>query len=417
MTVHIAAVGDPDQHDSRVAVDRARARSVGAAEDLRWWPVASTDADVGRLGAFDALWLIAWPEGVDGERLRDAAWHAHRRGVPVVVTDREPPPWFVVSARQRAARREEQDRQLAEAAALEAADREPRSYVHQMRGARYRWWRPLLAVTVAVAAFVLCLVLVFASDAALGLVESEADWEDPVDPWSSLLGNLMLAGLIPATLVGVWAGFRRSPWRVLSVSGRLRWNWLGWCLLVVTPLWAAYLAASWVLFDQEVGDRPDQWVVLLVITALTTPLQAAGEEVAFRGGLVQGVGAWIRSPVVALAVTTVLSTAGFAAAHGSTDPWILAELGSFAATGCWLAWRTGGLEAAIVLHVVNNVLLMVQGALLGGLEESYVDGASRGSASSAATALVANAVATAVLLWLARRRGVAPARWRTPALG
>ncbi|MGL5850320.1 MAG: lysostaphin resistance A-like protein [Phycicoccus sp.] len=416
MTVHIAAVGDPDQHDSRVAVDRARARSVGAAADLRWWPVPPTETDVGRLDAFDALWLIAWPEGLDGEGLRDAAWHAHRRGVPVVVTDREPPPWFVVSARQRAARREEQDRRLAEAAALEAMEREPRSYVHQVRGPRYRWWRPLVALAVALAVFVLCLGVVFAADAVLFL-GSQADWEDPVDPRSSLLGNLTLAALIPATFIGVWVGFRRSPWRVLSVAGRLRWSWLGWCLLVVTPLWAAYLAVVWVVFDQEVGDRPGQWVALLVITAFTTPLQAAGEEVAFRGGLVQGVGAWIRSPVVALAVTTVLSTAGFVAAHGSADPWIVVELGSFAVTGCWLAWRTGGLEAVIVLHVVNNVLLIAAGTLLGGLEESYVDGASQGSALSAAVAVLANVVVTAVLLWLARRRGVAPPGWRTPALG
>ncbi|MGL5912511.1 MAG: lysostaphin resistance A-like protein, partial [Phycicoccus sp.] len=392
MTVHIAAVGDPDQHDSRVAVDRARARSVGAAGDLRWWPVPTTEAHVGSLGAFDALWLIAWPEGVDGEGLRDAAWQAHRCGVPVVVSDREPPSWFVVSARQRAERREERDRQLAEAAALEAAEREPRSYVHQLRGPRYRWWRPLVALAVALAAFVLCLVVVSATEAVLVLAGSEYDWEDPVDPWSSLLGNLMLAGLVPATFVGVWAGFRRSPWRVLSVTGRLRWSWLGWCLLVVTPLWAAYLVVAWVVFDQEVLDRPDQWVALLVITAFTTPLQAAGEEVAFRGGLVQGVGAWIRSPVVALAVTTVLSTAGFVAAHGSADPWIVVELGSFAVAGCWLAWRTGGLEAVIVLHVVNNVLLIAAGTLLGGLEESYVDGASEGSALSAAVAVLANVV-------------------------
>ena len=31
--------------------------------------------------------------------------------------------------------------------------------------------------------------------------------------------------------------------------------------------------------------------------------------------------------------------------------------------------------------------------------------------------LVATAVVTALLLWLARRRGIAPAGWRTPAQG
>ena len=50
-------------------------------------------------------------------------------------------------------------------------------------------------------------------------------------------------------------------------------------------------------------------------------------------------------PVVALVVTTVMSTVAFAPAHGSLDPWILIELGTLAVFGCYLAWRTGGLEA------------------------------------------------------------------------
>ena len=138
---------------------------------------------------------------------------------------------------------------------------------------------------------------------------------------------------------------------------------------------------------------------------------------AFRGGLVQSIGSWFRSPVVALVVTTVISTAAFALADGSLDPWILTELGSLAVFGCYLAWRTGGLEAVIVIHVINNVLILVSGALLGGLEESYVDGASTGSPVSAGMNLVVTGATTAVLLWLARRRGIAPAGWLTPARG
>ena len=100
----------------------------------------------------------------------------------------------------------------------------------------------------------------------------------------------------------------------------------------------------------------------------------------------QSVGSWFRSPLVALVVTTILSTVTFVAAHGSFDPWIVIEIGSLAVFGCYLAWRTGGLEAVIVVHVVNNVLITVTGALLGGLEESYVDTTSTGSPLSALSA-------------------------------
>lgn len=417
MTVRIAAVGDPGQHQDQQAVDRARALSVGGAADLEWWPVSRADVHGDRLDRFDGVWLTDWPQDPAAEALRAAAYRAHALGMPVVVSATEPAPVFVAQARRRAHLREEHERRLAEAAALEAGEREPRTYVHQMRGPRHRWWRPLVALAVASAVFFLSVAIVFGALFGLGLVENEDQMTNPVDPWAALSLNLLLAALIPATFLGVWVGFRRSPWRVLSVAGRMRWRWLGWCLLVVTPLWAVYLAVTWVVFDQEVLERPQDWGWLLVITLLTTPLQAAGEEVGFRGGLVQGVGAWFRSPVAALAVTTVLSTAAFVAAHGSADPWIVLELGSLAVAGCWLAWRTGGLEAVIVMHVVNNLLILFTGILLGGIEESYVDGASEGSPLSAGMNLVATALVTAVLLWLARRRGIAPEGWRTPALG
>ena len=415
MTVRIAAVGDPGHLEDQQSLARARALSREVAPDLEWSPLTTHRVDGEDLAGFDALWFMGWPEAPEAEGLRRAAWGAHGSGTPVLVSPTEPPGWFVGQARQRAAQRRLAEQRAAEVAALEAGEREPRSYVHQMRGPRYRWWRPLLALAVAVGVWLVCAAAL--SIPALFLVESEEEMVNPLNPWSSLSLNLLLAALVPATLAGLWAGFRRSPWRVLSVAGRLRWGWLGWCLLVVTPLWAAYLLVTWFVFDQEVLDRPESWGALLAITLLTTPLQAAGEEVAFRGGLVQGVGAWFRSPVVALAVTAVLSTATFAAAHGSADPWIIIELGTLAVAGCWLAWRTGGLEAVIVLHVVNNVLIMVTGILLGGLEASYVSGESEGSPVSAGMNVVATALVTAVLLWLARRRGIAPRGWRTPATG
>lgn len=417
MNVNIAVVGDPGHQQDQQAVDRARALSVGDAADLAWWPVAPTDVDEGRVQGFDGLWLTQWPQDTAGEPLRRAAHHAHALGTPVVVSPTEPAWEFVARARQHAVVRQEQERLRAEAAALEADEREPRTYVHQMRGPRHRWWRPLVALGVALVVFLVCTTGVFGVVIGLGLVDGEDEMVNPVNPVSSLALNLVLAALIPATLLGLWAGFGRSPWRVLSVSGRMRWGWLGRCLLVVTPLWAVYLALTWVVFDQEVLDRPRDWGWLLLITVLTTPLQAAGEEVAIRGGLVQGVGAWFRSPVAALGVTTALSTVVFVALHGSADPWIILELGSLAVTGCWLAWRTGGLEAVIVLHVVNNLLIVFTGVLLGGLEESYVDGASQGSPLSAGMNVVATVVLTALLLWLARRRGIAPAGRRTPARG
>ncbi|GAA4407021.1 hypothetical protein GCM10023168_22610 [Fodinibacter luteus] len=424
--------GGPDGAAALAAVRWARTHGVpvlasGAGFDTGLVEAARTD-----LGAEVAPTLTPALAGALGQR----GWVVHDTtndgeplslGLPthpfLVLTRFRPWPGphpaltaFVEAARTRARYREWSEEDRARATAMAAAEAQPRPYVHQMRGPRHRWWRPLVAGVVGLLAWVALAAVVTVAFWAADLMPATVD-ELGTDAWGTLYGNLVLAALIPATFLALWVGHRRSPWRVLSVAGRFRWGWALRCTAVVTPIWAAYLVLGWVVLGQEVLPRAEQWVGLVAVSLLTTPLQAAGEEIAFRGGLVQSVGSWFRSPVVALLVTTVLSTAAFAAAHGSADPWILVELGSLAAFGCYLAWRTGGLEAVIVIHVVNNLLITVSGALLGGLEESYVDASSAGSPVSATMTLVVTGATTALLLWLARRRGIAPAGRFTPALG
>src|SRR6185369_12363243 len=93
------------------------------------------------------------------------------------------------------------------------------------------------------------------------------------------------------------------------------------------------------------------------------PLQAAAEEYAFRGWLLQALGTYARSPWVAVAVQAVL----FSAAHGLGTPWGFVDLVVFGGLAGWLTVRTGGLEAAIALHVVNNLTWMLLGAATGNL--------------------------------------------------
>ena len=299
---------------------------------------------------------------------------------------------------------------------LAAEEARPRPYVHQMRGPRHRGWRPLVALVLLL---VLTMLFMGAVTVPFGLAGGLPDDFEKLDlsvP-SQLWMNLTLAALIPASMIATRIAYGPPRGRLFSVTGRLRWGWLLQCMALVAPLWVVYLAASWVVFGQEVLPRPEAWIGLLVVTLLTTPLQAAGEEVAFRGLVVQAVGAWIRSPVVALAVSTAVSAAIFVAAHGSMDVWIWIDIGSLAVAACWLAWRTGGIEAGIALHVVNNLAVTFAGILLGGLEESYVDTETTGSPVSATMSVVVMTIATALILWLAKRRGIAPAGRTTASVG
>ncbi|WP_435202687.1 CPBP family intramembrane glutamic endopeptidase [Janibacter sp. GS2] len=298
-------------------------------------------------------------------------------------------------------------------------DEGPLSYVHQMRTSGYRWWRPLLALATGTATFVVLALTLTLVWAVLdpSMLDSAADpaGVDLIAPIPMLMGNLMLAALIPAAIVATRVGHWRPVGALFSVTGRIRWRWLGRAMLVTTLIWGSWLVAMWFIDGGEAGERPQHWPWLLVITLLTTPLQSAGEEVAFRGALMQGVGAWIRRPVLALVVGTVLSAALFALAHTSLDPWILLDLGTLAVAACYLTWRTGGLEAAIALHVVNNLVLILMLTLLGGLEGAYVTEGTTSTFGAAGISAVSTLVMMAILLWQARRVGVAPNRLGAPA--
>lgn len=287
----------------------------------------------------------------------------------------------------------------------------PCEYPQLLRGGRNRWWKPLLSISLFVAlAFVvinLLSLLLLPIAALTGHRDLLAYMNQALDvknlgPVGFAFTNLSLIVLIPAAMFAIWAVHRTKPRFLISVEGRFRWRWLARCLIVIVPLWVIYLGVG-TLLDPPTGGRPPHWVALLIIVIISTPLQAAGEEFAFRGFLTQVVGSWFRRPIVAMLVPLPFSVGLFALAHGSLHLWILVDLGSFALATYILTWRTGGLEAGIALHAVNNMLIFVITLNLGGWQDSFVQSDSTGSAPAALISLGANAVITALLLWQARR--------------
>jgi len=107
----------------------------------------------------------------------------------------------------------------------------------------------------------------------------------------------------------------------------------------------------------------------LLLVLLLTPLQAATEELVFRGYVMQGLGQLTRRP----AAIAVLSSLVFTAPH-LLNPEVLRHgvllmAANYFAIGMLLATvalRDGRLEHAIGIHVVNNVFL----ALVANYEES-----------------------------------------------
>lgn len=295
----------------------------------------------------------------------------------------------------------------------------PVEYHQLLRGPRLRWWRPLLSLLLVIGIGGALLLGVFAVGGTLELagVRGLGSFDDDLSPLTMLAADLSLAALIPAAGLATWIAHRIRPRFVSSVVGGIRWRWLGRCVLVTLPVWAAYMALGLVV-DPPVSGRPTQWVLLLVMAVVLTPFQAAGEEYLFRGWLVQNVGSLFRRRVVGLVVSTVSSAVLFSLAHGSLDFWVILNISVLAVAACLANWRTGGLEAGIAMHLVNNVSVGVVTITVGGYADSFVDTGTTGSPVEVGMALVVNAIAVALILWQGRCSQV---QWRfqppLPAIG
>jgi len=282
-----------------------------------------------------------------------------------------------------------------------------RDYPHMMRGPRFAWWRPLLAMPLAL---LFALVLMLGVFGILWLVGQgqilrQALTGNDMDPLGFASTNLLIAAFIPGTMLATRILYGVKPGFLSSVTGSFRWVWMLRCAAITVPLYVLTFALD-LLINGPQGLIPAQQGLLVLMVLIGTPLQAAGEEYLFRGLLMQNVGAWFRHPTVALVVTTALSTTLFAAAHGSTDVWIVLDLGVTAMAACILIWRTGGIEAAVVLHAANNVVGMVGTIFVGGWAEGFVDEKSVGKPEDLLLTLLVTGITVPLLLKAAARGGI-----------
>ncbi len=286
-----------------------------------------------------------------------------------------------------------------------------RRYEHALHGITPGWWR-------GAAAIVILLVLFFGISTVLGGLalaldvlggaitpQQLASGVVPITPLVLLSTNLSAAAMIPIAAVLQWTFFGVRPRFLSSVQGRLRWRWLGRLSLVIVPVWIVYVGASTLLGPPGEFRVDATALALIAVVILTTPLQAAGEEYGLRGLVQRSVGSWFARPRTALIVATVFSAGVFGSAHFATDPWLIAYYVTFGVALSLAAHFTGGLEAPVLIHAVNNVLLLVPAALLGQLGQ----GIDRSAGAGGPIILVPMAV---VLLGAylsarsARRRGI-----------
>jgi membrane protease YdiL (CAAX protease family) len=290
---------------------------------------------------------------------------------------------------------------------------------HQLhRRGRPGKWRPIVGVpllllgTFVLAPFgafvpVIAWLLLTGEPVGAGL-DSVIDL-DNVTPLGLAYVNIVLASAIPVTILINLAVHGLGPGWLLSVARRIRWRFLIACLgLSLVALIATVIVSTFVPqgggteLSGEANAFTSTTRDFLLVVLILTPLQAAGEEFAFRGYLIQAFGGVFGSRVAAVLLSSLL----FALAHGiGQDLPIFVDRFAFGLVAGVLVILTGGLEAGIAMHVLNNFLAF--GLALAFTDMSSALNPTGGTWWSLPGTLTQSLVYLVLATWLARRMGLA----------
>jgi membrane protease YdiL (CAAX protease family) len=226
--------------------------------------------------------------------------------------------------------------------------------------------------------------------------------------------------LTPLTLAsGLVATALLIPWSMLiqrwlygvpsqslhSVVSRFRFDVFGRALLAILPLFLIALAITEYLEPRATAVWSHGDIIgFFVVVVLLVPLQAAGEEYGLRGLVFRIAGGWVHGRRASLVLGTVVSGAVFAVIHTAADPWWNVFYVLFSVSTALITWRTGGIETAIVIHAVYNVMTFVFWFIL---HADLADRFDRSAGAVTPALLVPSALAFLVItvaVWLRTRR-------------
>ena len=235
---------------------------------------------------------------------------------------------------------------------------------------RAQLWRTIVGlVLIGVVWMVWTLVLMFGG-IGLGLVKPEAfeamfgTADIPLTYTDTVVMLLIALGTIWGFSVGVWLTVKllhqRPSSSVVASNRRFNLSQFGAGCVVA----AGYLAVSmtWSVVSGNAPRRSElaleTWLLAFAPIAIVVFVQAASEELVFRGYLPQQLAARFGSPIVWGFIPSVL----FGLMHAANSPgnqtyalYYVAIATIMGMVMLAMVWRTGSLAAAIGFHFINNI--------------------------------------------------------------
>lgn len=177
-------------------------------------------------------------------------------------------------------------------------------------------------------------------------------------PEGMLAVHLGLGLLIPISLGLAYFIHGVAPRWFVSVQPGMRWRYL----LLASGL--AVVVLNGVLLASRAGQpwdaRPqDNFVAFVAVILISSPIQAAAEEFFFRGYLLTALGSMVKSHWFGIVTSALV----FALFHGVQNVPLFLDRFGFGLLAGVLAVATGGLEAGIAAHVINNICAFLYAAI------------------------------------------------------
>lgn len=235
----------------------------------------------------------------------------------------------------------------------------------------YRWWRPIVEAVIFLVGFSILSVIVVVATAlafdetAMGSLESLSP--DLMDLPTFVVAMVSLIVIIPAVFAAIGMVGKRPIGSIVSIWGRFRFRLFVEVTGISVALYSVMVVG--ILLTKPAHDRhfDVRALSLFALILVLVPFQAAAEEIMFRGFLGQIIGSWTRSPVLAILLPVPLFVGGHDYNWAGS-----VSIAVFAVCAGVMAWATGGLEAPIAVHAVNNIVGLSLGSF-GVTDPSDVD--------------------------------------------
>jgi membrane protease YdiL (CAAX protease family) len=234
------------------------------------------------------------------------------------------------------------------------------SYPQILRTQSYAWWRSVAGVIFGISLFLLVSTvvsqaLVMVSWATMAGDQVYADYFAKAFAFEMPIGmlsvNIGLATLIPISWVLMAMLHQMRPRWLSSVQPRIRWRYLFGCLAIAAVVLNGVMLLSTTVGEDLTYNPQPGLAGFVVVILLTSPIQAVAEEIFFRGYLLQALGSLVAKPWFGVIASALV----FALLHGTQNLPLFIDRLAFGLLAGLLVWRTGGLEAGIAAHVINNV--------------------------------------------------------------